>query len=47
MDSRTRRLLPLGALLAASLVAPAIGVAGQAPGLASAPDVPVSHRDRV
>src|SRR5262249_41683817 len=44
----TRRLLPIGILLAAAMIAaPAISLAGQAPGSASAPDVPASHRDRV
>src|SRR5215475_11418977 len=32
---------------AAILCAPASGLAGQAPGSASAPDIPISHRDRV
>src|SRR5512133_1747576 len=43
--NRLRDLMPLlaGAVLAASLPA----LAGQAPGAASDPDVPVSHRDRV
>jgi len=48
MDSSTRRPLFIGILLAASLIAsPVPASAGQAPGAASAPDVPVSHRDRV
>jgi len=48
MDSSTRRSLFIGTLLAASLIAsPVPASAGQAPGAASAPDVPVSHRDRV
>src|SRR5215510_9394199 len=48
MESITRRLFPLGTLLAASLLAaPTPTRAGQAPGAASAADVPVSHRDRV
>jgi len=43
-----RRLLSIGALQAAALIAaPGTGLAGQAPGPASAPDIPVSHRDRV
>jgi len=44
MKSSTRRLLSLGALLAAL---GSTALAGQAPGSASSPDVPVSHRDRV
>jgi YVTN family beta-propeller protein len=44
MKSSTRRLLSLGTLLAAL---GSTALAGQAPGLASSPDVPVSHRDRV
>ena len=48
MDSTIRRTFTLRALLAASLIAiPTPAKAGQAPGPASAPDVPVSHRDRV
>ncbi len=48
MESITPRLLTLGTLLAASLLAsPMPARAGQAPGPASSPDVPVSHRDRV
>jgi YVTN family beta-propeller protein len=48
MESITRRIFTLGALLAASLTATTTTArAGQAPGPASAPDVPVSHRDRV
>ena len=31
----------------ASLIWPAAALAGQAPGAASSPDIPVSHRDRV
>lgn len=37
----------LGALLASTLLAAPLARAGQAPYAASAPDVPVSHRDRV
>src|SRR5215813_4973224 len=48
MESTTRRLFTLGTLLAASLIAaPMPAQAGQAPGAASVPDVPVSHHDRV
>ena len=48
MESRMRRLLFIGVLQAAALIAaPGTGLAGQAPGPASAPDIPVSHRDRV
>jgi YVTN family beta-propeller protein len=48
MEPISRRILMLGILLAASLTAtPTPAAAGQAPGPASAPDVPVSHRDRV
>ncbi|MXP65350.1 YncE family protein [Roseomonas sp. M0104] len=36
-----------GGLLAAAAPAPAPAVAGQAPRAAAAPDVPISHRDRV
>jgi len=43
MKSSIRRSLTLGILLGGSTIA----LAGQAPGPASAPDVPVSHRDRV
>src|ERR1700754_3594738 len=32
---------------AASLMLPAAALAGQAPGAASSPDIPISHRDRV
>jgi YVTN family beta-propeller protein len=43
-----RRLLSIGVLQAAALIAaPGTSLAGQAPGPASAPDIPVSHRDRV
>lgn len=41
------RLLATLLLAGASLCAAVPAVAGQAPGAASAPDVPVSHRDRV
>src|SRR5258705_9336194 len=34
-------------LPAAALVWPAAALAGQAPGTAASPDIPVSHRDRV
>ncbi|WP_454857544.1 YncE family protein [Rhizobium binxianense] len=34
-------------LLAGTMLAPLTGFAGQAPGAASDPDIPVSHRDRV
>src|SRR5215470_3564887 len=47
MKASTRRLLSTGILLAALMAAPTTSLAGQAPGPASAPDVPVSHRDRV
>ena len=48
MESIPRRIFTLGTLLAASLIATTTTArAGQAPGPASAPDVPVSHRDRV
>ena len=48
MESSTRRLVSIGTLLAAlGLAAAPTTLAGQAPGPASAPDVPVSHRDRV
>jgi len=48
MEPTTRSILTLGTLLAASLIAtPTTAAAGQAPGPASAKDVPVSHRDRV
>src|SRR5690349_9115677 len=35
------------AFLGAASVSPAHGWAGQAPAAASAPDIPISHRDRV
>ena len=48
MESSKRRLLSLGVVLAASVIAaPTRSMAGQAPGAASSPEVPVSHRDRV
>src|ERR1700750_600634 len=48
MDSSTRRPLFIGTLLAGSLIgSPDPASAGPVPGSASAPDVPVSHRDRV
>ena len=43
-----QRLLLTTSLVAATLLAsPVIALAGQAPGAASAPDIPISHRDRV
>ena len=43
-----RSLLKASLLLAATILAPsATALAGQAPGAASAPDIPMSHRDRV
>lgn len=43
-----RSLLKTSLLLAATILAPsATALAGQAPGAASAPDIPMSHRDRV
>jgi YVTN family beta-propeller protein len=43
-----KRFVPIAALLmGACLAAPAPSRAGQAPGLASDPDIPISHRDRV
>src|SRR3979411_2106023 len=42
-----RRLLTLGFLASACLAGQAAAWAGQAPGAASDPDIPVSHRDRV
>ena len=43
-----RSLFKASLLLAASILAPsATALAGQAPGAASAPDIPMSHRDRV
>jgi YVTN family beta-propeller protein len=48
MESSTRRLLSIGTLLAVlGSATPTTALAGQAPGSASSPDVPVSHRDRV
>jgi YVTN family beta-propeller protein len=43
----TRKYLRTTTFIAATLFAPAFGWAGQAPGRASDPDVPISHRDRV
>ena len=43
----THKLLRTTIIIVAILSAPAYGRAGQAPGPASYPDVPVSHRDRV
>src|SRR3984957_19289092 len=43
-----RPLCSLAVLLAGTVLAAALpAFAGQAPGLASAPDIPISHRDRV
>jgi hypothetical protein len=41
------RLLTLGFLASISLAGQTAAWAGQAPGAASDPDIPVSHRDRV
>jgi YVTN family beta-propeller protein len=43
----TRSLLALALLASSSLTAMAPAVAGQAPGAAADPDIPISHRDRV
>jgi YVTN family beta-propeller protein len=42
-----RSLLTLGFLASACLLGPTAASAGQAPGAASDPDIPISHRDRV
>ena len=42
-----RTNLKILALLASTLIAPVAAFAGQAPGLASDPDIPISHKDRV
>ena len=42
-----RSLLTLGFLASACLFGSAAASAGQAPGAASDPDIPISHRDRV
>src|SRR4051795_6094539 len=42
-----RRLLTLGCLASACLFGQTAAFAGQAPGAASDPDIPISHRDRV
>lgn len=42
-----RLLLTTGLVAATLLTLPAMALAGQAPGAASAPDIPISHRDRV
>lgn len=42
-----RSLLTLGFLASACLFGSAAALAGQAPGAASDPDIPISHRDRV
>lgn len=40
-------ILPTLSLLAGTMLAPLAATAGQAPGAASDPDIPVSHKDRV
>ena len=42
-----RLLLTSGLVAATLLTSPVMALAGQAPGAASAPDIPISHRDRV
>ena len=42
-----RTNLKIFALLASTMIAPVAAFAGQAPGLASDPDIPISHKDRV
>jgi hypothetical protein len=43
----TTRLFSIARRVALALLAGSAAMAGQAPGPASAPDVPISHRDRV
>lgn len=42
-----RTKMKILALLASSVLAPAAAFAGQVPGLASAPDIAISHKDRI
>src|SRR6187551_3843774 len=42
-----RTNLKILTLLASTVLAPVAAFAGQAPGLASDPDIPISHKDRV
>lgn len=42
-----RTNLKIFALLASTMLLPVVAFAGQAPGLASDPDIPISHKDRI
>lgn len=42
-----RTNLKIFALLASTVLLPVVAFAGQAPGLASDPDIPISHKDRI
>lgn len=42
-----KRILATLALLAGTMLAPVASFAGQVPGLASDPDIPISHKDRI